>query len=138
MGDVMSFPDTFEEFAEQYKIVDKQQIYTNGTEMIPIFRVKQWLYERPTADVVPRAEVEKLSIELLHAKEDYGDLFATLIRAKAEVASEVITELQRMWNVRALAGHKCGLEVYIISKRDYCSLIDGLKKEYTERESGAE
>lgn len=43
MGDVMIFPETFEEFAEQYKIVDKKQVYTNGTELIPIFRVKQWL-----------------------------------------------------------------------------------------------
>lgn len=52
MGDVMSFPDAFEEFAEQYKIIDKQQIYTNGTELIPIFRVKQWLYGRPVSDAI--------------------------------------------------------------------------------------
>lgn len=43
MSDVMTFPATFEEFAEQYKIVDTKQVYTNGTELIPIFRVKQWL-----------------------------------------------------------------------------------------------
>ena len=60
MGDVMSFPNTFEKFAEQYKIVDKQEVYTNGTELIPIFRVKQWLYERPTADVVQKREYEQL------------------------------------------------------------------------------
>lgn len=52
MADMMTFPKTFEEFAEQYKIVDKEQIYTNGTELIPIFRVKQWLEDRPTTDVV--------------------------------------------------------------------------------------
>jgi hypothetical protein len=43
MGDCMAFPATFEEFAEVYKIVDSEEIYTNGTELIPIFRVKQWL-----------------------------------------------------------------------------------------------
>lgn len=43
MGDCMTFPATFEEFAEKYKIVDTEEIYTNGTELIPIFRVKQWL-----------------------------------------------------------------------------------------------
>ena len=43
MGDCMTFPETFDEFAEQYKIVDSKEIYTNGTELIPIFRVKQWL-----------------------------------------------------------------------------------------------
>lgn len=43
MSDVMSIQNTFDEFAEQYKIVDEQEIYTNGTELIPIFRMKQWL-----------------------------------------------------------------------------------------------
>lgn len=43
MGDCMTFPETFDEFAEQYKIVDSKEIYTNSTELIPIFRVKQWL-----------------------------------------------------------------------------------------------
>ena len=51
MADVMNFPETFEEFAEQYKIVDKKEVYTNGTELIPIFRVKQWLYDRPSVKV---------------------------------------------------------------------------------------
>ena len=37
------FPDTAEEFMEQYKIVDTEQVYTNGVELIPIFRMKQWL-----------------------------------------------------------------------------------------------
>lgn len=39
----MAFPATFDEFAEKHKIVDSEEIYTNGTELIPIFRVKQWL-----------------------------------------------------------------------------------------------
>lgn len=39
----MTFPATFDEFAEQYKIVDREKVYTNGTELIPVFRVKQWL-----------------------------------------------------------------------------------------------
>lgn len=43
MADSMSFPDTFDEFAERYKITDKEEVYTNGSELIPIFRVKQWL-----------------------------------------------------------------------------------------------
>lgn len=43
MADMMTFPATFDEFAEQYKIIDDEEIYTNGSELIPIFRVKQWL-----------------------------------------------------------------------------------------------
>ena len=39
---IMMFPDTVEEFMEQYKIVDTEKVYTNGSELIPIFRIKQW------------------------------------------------------------------------------------------------
>ena len=42
-GDIMTFPDTWEEFVESYKIVDTEHIYTNGAELIPVFRVEQWL-----------------------------------------------------------------------------------------------
>lgn len=43
MADCMTFPAKFDEFAEEYKIVDEKEVYTNGDELIPIFRVKQWL-----------------------------------------------------------------------------------------------
>lgn len=38
----MEFPDTVEEFMEQYKIVDTESVYTNGAELVPIFRMMQW------------------------------------------------------------------------------------------------
>lgn len=41
-GEVMTFPETVEEFMEDYKIVDTEQLYTNGSELVPIFRMKQW------------------------------------------------------------------------------------------------
>ena len=39
----MCFPETWEEFRKQYRIVDTEEVYTNGVEMIPTFRVEQWL-----------------------------------------------------------------------------------------------
>lgn len=42
MCDCMEFPKTVDEFMENYKIIDSEQIYTNGTELVPIFRMKQW------------------------------------------------------------------------------------------------
>lgn len=42
MGEIMQFPETVEEFMQQYKITDTQQVYTNGTELVPISRMKQW------------------------------------------------------------------------------------------------
>lgn len=43
MSDCMAFPKTAEEFIEQYKFTDTKQEYTNGAELIPVFRVKQML-----------------------------------------------------------------------------------------------
>lgn len=43
--ETMQFPATFDEFAEQYKIKNTLRINTNGTDLIPVFRVKQWMEE---------------------------------------------------------------------------------------------
>lgn len=42
MADMMTFSNTVEEFMEQYKITDTEEIYTNGAELVPIFRMNQW------------------------------------------------------------------------------------------------
>lgn len=41
MADTMTFPKTVDEFMEQYKIIDVEEVYTNGAELVPIFRMKQ-------------------------------------------------------------------------------------------------
>lgn len=67
MADMMTFPDTVEEFMEEYKIVDTEQIYTNGVEMVPIFRMKQWFEHQArtqmsSADCISRqAAIDALS-----------------------------------------------------------------------------
>ena len=50
MNEQMEFPETFEEFAKEYGFKDDKEIYTNGSDLIPIFRVKQWLEhtQKPT------------------------------------------------------------------------------------------
>ena len=58
MGDMMTFPATVEEFMEQYKMTDTEHVYSNGTEFVPIYRMKQWFehcrhQQRPTIDAVP-------------------------------------------------------------------------------------
>ena len=42
MGNMMTFPATVEEFMEQYKMTDTEHVYSNGTEYVPIYRMKQW------------------------------------------------------------------------------------------------
>lgn len=40
-GDVMEYPPSWEDFAEQYSITDSEEVYTNGSELISLFRVHQ-------------------------------------------------------------------------------------------------
>lgn len=54
----MEYFKAFDEFAQQYKIVDKKKVYTNGGELIPIFRVRQWLIEASSStDCISREAV---------------------------------------------------------------------------------
>ena len=41
MNDVMEFPNTFEEFLNEYSFKDSDEVYTNGSELIQTFRVMQ-------------------------------------------------------------------------------------------------
>ena len=55
MSDKMTFPETWEEYEKQYGFADDEEVYTNGSRLIPSFRVKQWL------DHLPSAEPERLT-----------------------------------------------------------------------------
>ena len=39
----MEFPETFDEFVESCGFIETEEVYTNGSQLIPVFRVKQWL-----------------------------------------------------------------------------------------------
>ena len=41
MTDQMTFPDNFKDFIKDYSFKDKEEIYTNGVDLIPTFRVEQ-------------------------------------------------------------------------------------------------
>lgn len=143
MGDRMTFPATFDEFAEQYKIVDKQEIYTNGTALIPIFRVKQWL---ENADVAPRAEVGEHLEDLLTEFDEFGMQPTILVPdpegmaiewkrkleyaiglIKAEVAREIFEEIE--FDIHQLMFDREETRAIAIE-----GIIANLKKKYTEGE----
>lgn len=54
MSDMMTFPATVEEFMAQYKIVDSEKVYTNGADLIPIFRMMQWFEHVSATDTISR------------------------------------------------------------------------------------
>lgn len=61
MSDCMTFPNTVEEFMEQYKIVDTDGIYmSKGAELVPIFRMRQWFEHLPSAQRTGRWIFETL------------------------------------------------------------------------------
>jgi len=43
MADLMIFPDDVYDFIEQYGIRDTEEVYTNGSMLIPVFRVEQMI-----------------------------------------------------------------------------------------------
>ena len=45
---------SLDEFMEYYKTTDTKHIYSNGTEFVPIFRIKQWLEYNNRADLQTR------------------------------------------------------------------------------------
>lgn len=58
MGDTFIMPKTLDELYEQYGMRDYKEIYTNGTEFIPLFRIKQWLvmngYDKAIDNYTPK------------------------------------------------------------------------------------
>ena len=65
MGDVMKFPERIEDFIDDYSFRDDERTYTNGSMLIPVFRVKQaiehympkWI---PCSERLPEEEQEVL------------------------------------------------------------------------------
>lgn len=43
MGDCMVFPEDPMDFIKDYSFRDKEEIYTNGSELVPVFRVEQMI-----------------------------------------------------------------------------------------------
>ena len=43
MADMMNFPERWEDFLHDYEFEDARRIYTNGSKLIPSFRVKQMM-----------------------------------------------------------------------------------------------
>jgi len=80
-NDVMDFPETFEEFALFYAFRDNEKVYTNGSDLIPVFRVKQWLEHVnrwiPVSERLPK-------------KGEYGKVLVTYIPSGGTLWTTVI------------------------------------------------
>lgn len=53
MGETMNYPENPIDFIKQYSFSDKQRVYTNGSELITVFRVGQMI-EHYMSDLTPQ------------------------------------------------------------------------------------
>lgn len=42
-NELCDYPDNYEDYIDAYKFKDDKMVYTNGIELIPVYRVKQML-----------------------------------------------------------------------------------------------
>ena len=40
-GEMMDYPENIDSFLDRYSFPDIKKVYTNGVDLIPVFRVKQ-------------------------------------------------------------------------------------------------
>lgn len=103
MCNVMEFPETVEEFMEDYKVVDTEQVYSNGAEYVPIFRMKQWFQAHEAISVewlLKKRDKNREIIEKL-GKEDLDiDFVAKYLYKRASYEVLMIEELLLDWRAK--------------------------------------
>lgn len=72
MNEEMEFPDALDEFIKQYSFIDREQIYTNGSELIQTFRIKQWEEHKKQENQSLKKQLEEYKLITI----DYQELEA--------------------------------------------------------------
>ena len=119
MSNSMDFPNSWRKFLRGYSFKDKEQIYTNGSELIPVFRVEQmvehYLVERQTCEYWYQGYYKLLG-ELANYKWISVKDRMPEIDNKSHISDTVIcysSELNRLYfsRVEENAFGQCGFEV---------------------------
>ena len=103
-GEIMQFPKTVDEFMEQYKVVDTEHIYSNGTEYVPIFRMKQW-FEYQEAKAKKFIEAYAKAREILAFTGEFQD---PMPEPKIEIPIYDIEEIHHGCTVQVLTSSVTG------------------------------
>lgn len=59
-GDIMSFPENWDDFLEIYQFKDRDEVYTNGSMLIQAFRVKQMVEHYFESEIRKQRTVESI------------------------------------------------------------------------------
>ena len=119
-SEVMEFPATFDEFVEQYKIVDRKEVYTNGAELIPVFRVRQWL-ERVHPNTEEK-QIEEMACTLAKIVLEKHNELSMLDFAKAIYAAGYRKQVIGEWieNKKICSSPYCSICGAIGGKGNFC------------------
>lgn len=72
MGENMNYPENPIDFIKQYSFSDKQRVYTNGSELISVFRVGQMI-EHYMSDLTPQ-QIKDMQFCLREKSRECGEL----------------------------------------------------------------
>lgn len=94
MADKMEFPKTMREFIVNYSFKDSAEVYTNGAELVPVFRVEQALehYEKEICNKAIDEFAEQLKLRYPYFVEDVG--FVEANKMLHSVVDEIAEELK--------------------------------------------
>ena len=141
---MMTFPATVEEFMEQYKIVDDEKVYTNGADLVPIFRMMQWFEHVSATDTISRqAAIDALNeVVKDHSITDFDAIASILDLPPAQ--PEIIrckdckhwipydwmfSDVRRSRNIDDYSEDEIGCKRCDVSMKadDYCSRAERIK-----------
>ena len=98
MGDMMSFPNTIDEFLDDYSFKDKEEVYTNGSMLIPTFRVKQGIehHARELNNVINRQAAEIIRLKGSVVTNNIMEIARIKKQAKSEAVKEFAERLKEI------------------------------------------
>lgn len=98
MADKMEFPKTMREFIVNYSFKDSAEVYTNGAELVPVFRVEQALehYEKEIRNKALDEFAERLNSKISDFVLEHKDNidFASGISVAWNLVDEIAEELK--------------------------------------------
>lgn len=94
MGENMNYPENPIDFIKQYSFSDKQRVYTNGSELISVFRVGQML-EHYMSDLTPQ-QIKDMQFCLREKSRECAELRRELqVLKKRDMAWECLKDKVR-------------------------------------------
>lgn len=110
MSEQMDFPNTFEEFVNEYSFKDSDEIYTNGSELIQTFRVMQGyehFVKQTMADLLEPYDAESIEDLIANVRNKTID---EVIKTLAESEETILSDKQYYEVLKLKGGAENGEE----------------------------